>query len=128
MVLREQRARTYYVYLNSAPDSDYNVTGNADSSGLENTVATAPSPSMLGGNWSLLGTYTLAAGDPRTTLTISYAGTGTPAGAVCLLEQTSTTVYDTRKPRLSQTDAMGDVTAYSYDNLGRPLTTGRARP
>ena len=101
------------------------MTGN---SGNVNTSASALSASALGsvgGDWAFLGQVVLAAGS--SSLTVSYIGNGTPATDICLLQPMSSTVYDSQEDVLSQTDAMGNVTASSYDALGRPLATSQGQ-
>ena len=44
-----------------------------------------------------------------------------------MLEQTSATVYDGQENPLSVTDALGDVTPTTYDNLDRSITTSQGQ-
>ena len=50
---------------------------------------------------------------------ITYFGPGTAPTQICLLQQTSTTGYDAAGNVDSTTNALGYVTSYSHDNLGR---------
>ena len=119
--LAPNAAGTYDVYLQAGSTIGYTVS---NSQGPPNAAASARWPSALGAGWQFLGQVVLVGGS--SSLAVSYSG-GTPATAVCLLQPMSATVYDSQENVLSQTDAMGNVTAYVNDRLGRPLTTSQGQ-
>ena len=57
---------------------------------------------------------------------VNYSGSS-PAEAISLLQPTSTTAYDSQENPLSQTDAMGTISASSFDNLGRPVAASQGQ-
>ena len=119
--------RTFNVYVNStsAPGSGQTTITDSDS-GSPAFSFSGSSVTPLGGNWYLLGTVTLAAGDLSSTVTVAYSGWGT-VSQVTLLEQTSATVYDGQENPLSVTDALGNVSATTFDNLDRSITTSQGQ-
>ena len=118
-------SRVYYVYAYASVGGGYSVTGN-DGQGLPLTSSgSAPAVTVLGASgWTCLGQVVLDPGS--SSLVVSYSG-GSPAAAICLLQPMSTSVYDAQENLLSTTDGMGDVTASTYDQLGRPLTTAQGQ-
>ena len=70
---------------------------------------------------------TLPAGDPSTPLVI----TGSSSDNICLLQPMSTMVYDTEDGdddnQLSCVDPMGNITATTYDDDNRPVTTSQGQ-
>ena len=114
--------RTFEVYVNStsAPASGYTTITDSDS-GSPTFSFSGSAATPLGSGWYLLGTVTLGAGDLSSTVTVNYSDSGTGVSQVTLLEQTSATVYDSQENPLSVTDALGRVSASTYDNLGLPI-------
>ncbi len=99
-----------YVYSTTDPinAAAYHIAGS--------TPATDPTAPSLGGDWYYWGTVT----DSALSLTVTGPGNG---GTLCLMQQTSATVYDADGNTISTTDAMGRTTTSAYDNLGRLWTT-----
>ena len=115
--------RTYDVYgYSTGTLSSSNYTISNSNAGADSSAAAITS--SLGSNWQFLRTVALGSGS--SSLEVSCTG-GSPAEAICLLQPMSSSVYDPQENLLSQTDAMGDVTAYAYDALGRPLTTSQGQ-
>ncbi len=115
--------RTYDLYASTPSSSGYSVQGNLDSGLTLTTPASYLPASSLGSGWSFLGQITL---DSSSSLVVNYSG-GSPATAISLLQPTSTTVYDGQENPLTQTDAMGTLSASTYDNLGRPLAASQGQ-
>ena len=122
------QARTYAVYVQSsvAPASATGYTVTESGTATPGLSFTGASSTPLGSGWYELGTVKLAAADVSSGLTVSYSGTAT-VSAVTLLQQTASTVYDSQENAISQTDALGNVTASTYDNLGRPLAASQGQ-
>ena len=64
--------------------------------------------------------------DSSSSLVVNYSGSS-PAEAISLLQPTSTTAYDSQENPLSQTDAMGTISASTFDNLGRPVAASQGQ-
>ena len=64
--------------------------------------------------------------DSSSALVVNYSGSSA-AAAISLLQPTSTTAYDSQENPLSQTDAMGTISASTFDNLGRPLAASQGQ-
>ena len=125
-----------YVYFSATPSNnswqgDFTVTdANGNSVGIAPPApGTDPAVTPLGAGWYLLGSV-IATGAADTSLTVtdsnqSGAGFAAKAG---LLEQTSSTTYDADGNVLTQTDALGNTTTYTYDTLGRQTTVTGQNP
>ena len=106
-------------------------SGTSPGSATLNFVGSSATP--LGGNWYDLGSVPLTSGDTSISLNFNDSSGSVPT-AVCLLQQTSTTVYDLNGNVTSQTDALGRTTTSSYDHLDRlqsvtqPATAQHAAP
>ena len=96
----------------------YSVSGGGGSAIAAATID--PTVPSMGAGWQLLGSVTVSA--TTCSLGISYTGGSADAPtAVCLLQQTSTTVYDAAGNVYSATNALGNTTTYTYDSLGQQL-------
>ena len=129
--------RTYEIYVQTGPGNaptlydgsqDGYTVVEANDTGLpivlsaSNVSATTPLGSGFTSGWYELGTVTLPASDMSGQLTINYAaGGGNPPSAYTLLEQTSATVYNADEDPVSTTDALGNITAATYDQLDQAV-------
>ena len=116
--------RTFAVYVNAAPGSGETTITDSDS-GSPTFTFSGSSTTPLGSGWYLLGTVTLAAGDLSSTVTVQYSGSG--VSQVALLQQTSTTVYDAASNVVSQTDGLGNVTTYGYNDLQQQVSSSQGQ-
>ena len=97
----------------------------------ESTLTPSGSAAFPPRRWAATGagrrTVTLARRDPSTPLVI----TGSSSDNICLLQPMSTMVYDTEDGhddnQLSCVDPMGNVTATTYDDDNRPVTTSQGQ-
>ena len=118
-------ARTYdlYAYSTTTLSGTYTVEDGSQNSLPLTTPASYLPASALGSNWYFLGQVTL---DSSSSLVVNYSGSS-PAEAISLLQPTSTTAYDSQEDPLSQTDAMGTISASTFDNLGRPVAASQGQ-
>ena len=118
-----------YAYMGTGATSsvdpvstDYTANGQK----LAGADSTAPS---LGGTWQLLGS--VAVSPSTSTITVGWTspdnGTTAP-GEVVLLDETSSTTYNLFGDATSTSDALGNTTAYAYDNLDRQTTVTEPNP
>ena len=131
------QTRTYTIYVQSSVAPTGSGSGNSNGGGYTITdPGNSATPTyyadcattLFGSSnpWYELATVTLAATDASSALTVNCPSTA-GASQVAFLEQTSATVYDNQENPLSLTDALGRVTASTYDNLGRPLATSQGQ-
>lgn len=116
-------ALTYDVYVDSAADTGSYGFDRA-------TISADPTAPSLGGDWKLLCTVTLDSAS-ASALTVTYLGTASGTAVpyeVSLLQKTSHTVYDLEGDVISTTDALGNVTTNTYDNLGRQTAVAAPDP
>ncbi len=117
----QTRSFAIYVQSSAAPASG-SCTLAENGTASPTLVFSGSASTPLGSGWYEVGTVTLGTADNSSALTVNYSGSAVVTAAT-LLEQTSTMVYNAQEDLLSTTDALGDVTASTYDGLARPLTS-----
>ncbi len=121
---------TFEIYASSSIGSNYKSayqtvgSGSPGSVSIVGTGGGAPA-STLGSGWVDLGQVTLSAG--ATTLAVKLTGIDTMPSQICIMEQTSGTVYNSADDPVSQTDAMNNVTTTTYDDLDRPVASSHGQ-
>ena len=121
---------SHWTFRNLAPDSQYTYavyvystttlsgtgweSGYSVSGGGTPYWATTPTGTPLGANWYYLG---IVASASAATLVVNHSESSA-AGAVCIIEQTTATVYDAAGNVASTTDALGNTTSFQYDSMG----------
>jgi RHS repeat-associated protein len=121
--------RTFEIYASSSIGSDSDSADQTVGSGSPSSVSIGGSgggapASTLGSGWVDLGKVTLSAG--ATTLAVNLTG-DMLLGQICIMQQTSSTVYNGADDPVSQADAMNNVTATTYDKLDRPIATSQGQ-
>ena len=103
---------SYDLYGCSATRGDFTVTDGTF------TPASGSTSTPFGAGWCLLGTVMVSASASQ--LTVNYQS-GTMPAAVCLLQQTSASAYDSDGKLTSTTDALGHVAASTYNSAGQAV-------
>ena len=123
----EQRTYTVYVQAGTVPNNGSGYTFSEN--GVYNPAfspyaGSNPAATPFGSGWYDLGTVTLGS-DALDIVDLSSAVTvACPSSAgvtqVALLEQTAVDTYNADGNLVSEVDAAGNTTSYSYNDLGQP--------
>ena len=105
---------SYIACVYAPSGGGYTIAQTGQTTGLTLLPASDPADSPLGDGWYDLGTVTAPIGHDLADGELRGAA---PAGAVCLVQQTTATVYDADGNTLSVTDGLGRVTTNSYNDL-----------
>jgi hypothetical protein len=122
--LAPNAAGSFEIYASASFGGSYSVEGippyGSDTS-ISLGASVGPPTSTLGSDWIDLGSALLPSGDTGISVTIT-GGESFP-NRITLLEQTSTTVYNTAQDPVASWDAMGNLVATTFDGLDRPVGT-----